>query len=141
MFLETYENQFSSWKKFRNQIEKVDAPLEATVKFWAKAPIVNKNLDPFRPEIWPDPWQIIKDGKYCDLTIAVMMGHTLKLTERFKESQIEIKQYIDIDKKVVYNTCSVDNKILNYHYGEVVVEENLPEELQLQLVIPLPDYK
>lgn len=141
MFFETYEDQFSFWKKFRSRIEKIDAPLEETIKFWTKAPLVNKHLDAYRPETWPDPWQIIKDGKYNDLTIAIMMGHTLKLTDRFKDSDIEIKQYLDMNNKVVYNTCVVDNKILNYQYGEIVVEEELPKDLVLQMAIPLPNYK
>lgn len=140
MFFDDYEQQFISWKKFRNSIEKLDKPLEETIKFWTKAPLVNKHLDPFRPETWPDPWQVIKDGKYNDLTIAIMIGHTLKLTQRFKDCQIEIKQYLDTSKKVVYNTCSIDNKILNYPYGEIVPEEELPKELVLQVAIPLPDY-
>jgi hypothetical protein len=141
VFFDDYETQFVSWKKFRNQIEKLEKPLEETIKFWTKAPLVNKHLDPYRPETWPDPWQVIKDGKYNDLTIAVMIGHTLKLTERFKNSEIVIKQYLDIDKKVVYNICSIDNKILNYPYGEVVEETELPKELVLQMVVPLQDYK
>ncbi len=141
MFFETYEDQFSFWKKFRSRIEKIDTPLEETIKFWTKAPLVNKHLDAYRPDTWPDPWQIIKDGKYNDLTIAIMMGHTLKLTDRFKDSDIEIKQYLDMNNKVVYNTCVVDNKILNYQYGEIVVEEELPKDLVLQMAIPLPNYK
>lgn len=141
MFFETYEDQFSFWKKFRSRIEKIDAPLEETINFWTKAPLVNKHLDAYRPDTWPDPWQIIKDGKYNDLTIAIMMGHTLKLTDRFKDSNIEIKQYLDMNNKVVYNTCVVDNKILNYQYGEIVVEEELPKDLVLQMAIPLPNYK
>ena len=141
MFFETYEDQFSSWKKFRSRIEGIEAPLEETIKFWAKAPLVNKHLDSYRPETWPDPWQIIKDGKYNDLTIAIMIGHTLKLTERFKDCDIEIKQYLDMSNKVVYNTCAIDNKILNYQYGEIVAEQEMPKELVLQMVIPLPDYK
>jgi hypothetical protein len=141
VFFETYEDQFSFWKKFRSRIEKIDAPLEETIKFWTKAPLVNKHLDAYRPDTWPDPWQIIKDGKYNDLTIAIMMGHTLKLTNRFKDCDIEIKQYLDMNNKVVYNTCVVDNKILNYQYGEIVVEEELPKDLVLQMAIPLPNYK
>lgn len=141
MFFEHYEEQFASWKKFRSKINNLSEPLEETIKFWSKAPLVNKHLDPFRPEIWPDPWQIIKDGKYSDLTIAVMMGHTLKLTEQFTESQIQIKTYLDINNKTVYNTCSVDNKILNYRYGEVIEESEIPENIVLQSVIDLPNYR
>jgi hypothetical protein len=103
--------------------------------------LVNKHLDPYRVDTWPDPWQIIKDGKYNDLTINLMIGHTLKLTKRFNESQIEIRTYLDIVNKTVYNTCYIDNKILNYHYGEVVEEDEIPKNAVIQMVTPLPNYK
>ena len=141
MFQNSYDKQFTIWKKFRNKLEGSDSPLEDTIKFWAMAPLVNKHLDPYRVDTWPDPWQIIKDGKYNDLTINLMIGHTLKLTKRFNDSQIEIRTYLDTANKTVYNTCCIDNKILNYHYGEVVDESELPEEVVLQTATPLPNYK
>lgn len=141
MFQNSYDKQFTIWKKFRSKLEDSTNPLEDTIKFWAMAPLVNKHLDPYRVDTWPDPWQIIKDGKYNDLTINLMIGHTLKLTKRFNESQIEIRTYLDTDNKTVYNTCYIDNKILNYHYGEVVDENDLPNNVVLQMATPLPDYK
>lgn len=141
MFQNSYDKQFTIWKKFRSKLEESASPLEDTIKFWAMAPLVNKHLDPYRVDTWPDPWQIIKDGKYNDLTINLMIGHTLRLTKRFNESQIEIRTYLDTINKTVYNTCCIDNKILNYHYGEVVDESEIPKEVVLQTVTPLPDYK
>ena len=141
MFQNSYDKQFSIWKKFRNSIDKSEHPLEDTIKFWAMAPLVNKHLDVYRIDTWPDPWQIIKDGKYNDFTINLMIGHTLKLSERFNESQIEIRTYLDIDSKIVYNTCYIDNKVLNYPYGEVTSEEDIPNNIVLQMAVPLPDYK
>lgn len=141
MFQNSYDKQFSIWKKFRNSIDKSEHPLEDTIKFWAMAPLVNKHLDVYRIDTWPDPWQIIKDGKYNDFTINLMIGHTLKLSERFNESQIEIRTYLDMDSKIVYNTCYIDNKVLNYPYGEVTSEEDIPNNIVLQMAVPLPDYK
>ena len=141
MFQNSYDKQFSIWKKFRNSIDKSQNPLEDTIKFWAMAPLVNKHLDVYRIDTWPDPWQIIKDGKYNDFTINLMIGHTLKLSERFNESQIEIRTYLDMDSKIVYNTCYIDNKVLNYPYGEVTSEEDIPNNIVLQMAVPLPDYK
>jgi hypothetical protein len=141
VFQNSYDKQFSIWKKFRNKIDKSEQPLEDTIKFWAMAPLVNKHLDVYRIDTWPDPWQIIKDGKYNDFTINLMIGHTLKLSERFNESQIEIRTYLDMDSKIVYNTCYIDNKVLNYPYGEVTSEEDIPNNIVLQMAVPLPDYK
>lgn len=140
MFQESYDRQFVAWKKFRHKLEKCSNPFEDTIMFWTMAPLVNKHLSIFKFNDWPGPWEIIKDGKYDELTQCIMMGHTLKLTKRFLNSKIEIRQYLDIDKKVVYNTCSVDNKILNYPYGNITEENELSEKLVLQAVVELPDY-
>ena len=141
MFFDRYEDQFVIWKKFRVAIEKSENPFKDAIKFWSKAPLINKHLDPYRVDNWPTPWDIIKDGKYDDLTVNLMIGHTLRLTKSFTNSQIEIRSYLDIDNKVVYNTCYIDGKILNFPYGEVIEEDELPNTMVLQRVTVLPDYK
>jgi len=140
VFSEHYERQFIIWKKFRNKLEKNSNPFLETINFWSLAPLVNKHLDIYRYNDWPTPWEIIKEGKYDELTKVLMMGHTLNLTERFSKDNIEIKTYLDSDKKVVYNVCSVQNKLLNYPYGEMIEENELPKNLILQTAIPLPNY-
>lgn len=141
MFFEDIESRFSIWKKFRSKIEKDEDPLQRIVEFWSAAPLVNKHLDPYRPSTWHDPWQIISEGKYTDLTISIMMGHTAQLTERFANSEIVIKTYIDKVNNNVYNICSIDNKILNYQYRQVVDISEIPENLELQIETPLRSYR
>ena len=140
MFSEHYEKQFIVWKRLRNKIEKSSNPFEQAISFWSMAPLVNKHLDLYRYKEWPTPWEIIKEGKYDELTKSVMIAHTLSLTNRFIETPIEIRVYLDIDNKTVYNTCSIENKILNYPYGEVTSEVDLPKELILQMAVPLSKY-
>jgi hypothetical protein len=140
VFSEHYEKQFVAWKRLRNKIEKVSDPFEQTILFWNMAPLVNKHLDPYRYKDWPNPWDIIKDGKYDELTKTIMVAHSLKLTKRFMKVPIEIRLYLDIDNKTVYNVCYIENKILNYPYGEVIIESDLPKNLVLQMAVPLTDY-
>ena len=140
MFFEDTEYRLNAWKNFRKKLETSDTPLEDTIEFWSKAPLVSKHLDLYRSETWPDPWSIISQGKYNELTVSLMIGHTLKLTKRFNQSPIEIKSYLDTDKKVVYNLCCIGNKILNYPYREVTEEQELPEAMVLQTIISLPDH-
>ncbi len=140
MFSEHYEKQFIVWKRLRNKIEKSSTPFENVILFWSMAPLVNKHLDLYRYKEWPTPWEIIKEGKYDDLTKNIMIGYTLNLTKRFMETPIEIRVYLDIDNKTVYNTCCIENKILNYPYGEVTLEADLPKELILQMAVPLSKY-
>jgi hypothetical protein len=45
-----------------------------------------------------------------------------------------------MNNKTVYNTCYIDNKILNYPYGEVTLESDLPKNLALQMAVPLQEY-
>lgn len=140
MFQDSYERQFEFWKKLRNKLEKSPSPFEDALSFWLKAPLVNKHLTIFKNDDWPTPWEIIKNGKYDELTVSIMVGHTLKLTQRFLNPKIEIRQYLDTNKKVVYNTCYIDNKILNYPYGNITEENELPTVLVLQAAVELPDY-
>lgn len=86
-----YGNErLTEWKKFRDSLEKDEQPLTKVADLWAKAPFVNPYLNPDKPAEWPDPWHLILDLKLDDLAICLGMLYTLKLTQRFIETQCEI---------------------------------------------------
>jgi hypothetical protein len=111
-----YGNQkLTEWKKFRDSIETSDTPLEDLADLWRRAPFVNAYLNPHNPEGWPDPWHLIIDGKFDDLAISLGMLYTIKLTDRFKNTQCDIYQITDTEIKY---PLIVDQKhVLNWNYG------------------------
>lgn len=141
MFDKHIEDQILHWKSFRRGLETSADPLLDVARFWATAPLVNRNIDTYHPDTWPNPWQIISEKKYCEATIAIMMAHTISLTEIFGNDDIHIKVLVDSDIKAMYNVCTVRDKILNYQYREVVAREELPSSVFEQFSVPLASYK
>lgn len=140
MFNETIDERLSQWVKHRSNIETSSSPLDDVWSFWKLAPYVqyNKLVDHYYQKSWPSPWEMIVHNKYDDFTKAVMIGTTLKLTNRYKNSIIKIETYIDSSKKSVYNIVNIDNTwVINYNDNGPVLLTNLPENFYLENSIEL----
>lgn len=138
MFNQSPDERLSSWSQFRKDLDQALNPLHDTVTLWTSAPFVpyNTDVDPYNQFGWPTPWEILINNKYDDFTKALMMSWTLKLTNRYKDSKIEIKTVIDTASKLYYNiVCVDDNSVLNYVDNEVVNIENLPDTFRLENLI------
>jgi hypothetical protein len=82
--------------------------------------------------------EIIVENHYDDFTKAVMMGYTLLLTDRYKDSTIEIKTLVDTTKNRLYNVVYVDDTwVLNYSDTEVVTADNVPSLYNLENLVNL----
>jgi hypothetical protein len=128
------------WFEFRSQLEISEAPLEDLVTFWYQAPLIPHNhlIDPYFNRDWPTPWEIIERNKYDDFTLSLMMGWTLLLTDRYKNSQVEIRTVIDDNTKRVYNILCVDNKwALNFQDHSVVPLDSVPSLYRVENIVPL----
>lgn len=116
-------SRIESWRLFRDNLETSESPWTEVAAFWAKAPFVNNYLDPFDYKSWPDPWQLILDGKFDNLAIVLGICYTLSLTQRFSKSRFEIHKSIN-DKKNSNYYLVVDNEyVFNLHHGEVASME------------------
>ena len=110
-----YGNErLTEWKKFRDSLESCDDPLTRVAELWATAPFVNPYLDSNNPNEWPDPWHLVLDGKLDELAICLGMLYTIKLTQRFMDSDCEIHKsmlpnnledsfYLVVDRQHVMN--------------------------------------
>ena len=102
------------WKKFRDSLESCSDPLTRVAELWATAPFVNPYLDSNNPNEWPDPWHLVLDSKLDELAISLGMLYTIKLTQRFMDSNCEIHKsmlpnnlepsfYLVVDQQHVMN--------------------------------------
>ena len=102
------------WKRFRDSLESCSDPLTRVAELWATAPFVNPYLDPNNPNEWPDPWHLVLDSKLDELAISLGMLYTIKLTQRFMDSNCEIHKsmlpnnlepsfYLVVDQQHVMN--------------------------------------
>jgi hypothetical protein len=114
-------DRLTEWKRFRDNLELSETPLEDVAEFWGNAPFVSTYLDPKAPAEWPDPWHLVLDLRLDDLAISLGMLYTLKLTTRFMSSKFEIHTSMLPDKDDPRYFLIIDNKfVLNLEYKEVV---------------------
>ncbi len=138
MFNKSVDDRISLWAEHRQRLETVDNPLEEIWNFWRSAPYVpyNNKIDPYYQRGWPSPWEIIEENKYDDFTKALMIGWTIKLLKRYKNSKVVIKTLVDKDRRSIYNVVIVDEEIvINYSdNGPISVTETLDQFLVENLI-------
>jgi len=140
MFEKSIDDRLSSWAQHRQDLETSLTPLEDVWNFWCNAPYIpyNNKIDPYHKKAWPSPWEIIVDNKYDDFTKSIMIGNTLKLTNRFCNSAIQLRTYVDKLKNKLYNVVVIDETwLINYNDNGPVLIENLPETFLLENLIEL----
>lgn len=116
--------RLAEWKRFRDELETSQKPLEELAKFWSKAPFVNRYLDPNDPSKWPDPWHLVLDDRLDYLAIALGMLYTLKLTHRFMDSKCEIHT-AQAGKETCFILLVDNEHVLNLDWAEVVPRTKL----------------
>lgn len=118
--------RIAAWKEFRKSLETSEHPLEDVAELWSQAPFVSPYLDPQNPTEWPDPWHLILDLRLDDLAIALGMLYTIKLTDRFIDTECEIHTSTLPNKDEPSYILVVDKKyVLNLEYKAVVSVEEL----------------
>jgi hypothetical protein len=140
MFEKSIDDRLSSWAQHRRELETSASPLEDVWDFWCNAPYIpyNNKIDPYYTASWPSPWEIIVENKYDDFTKAIMIGNTLKLTNRYCNSVIQLRTYVDKLKNKLYNVVIIDETwLINYNDNGPVLIENLPESFLLENLIEL----
>jgi hypothetical protein len=140
MFKKSIDDRISSWAEHRSNLNTSETPFSDVWEFWKNAPYIqyNHKIDPYHQRTWPTPWEIIIDNHYDDFTKALMIGWSIKLTERYKDSRIEVRTLVDKVKNAVYNVVYVDERIvINYSDSGPANAENVPDSFIVENLIEL----
>ena len=140
MFQKSVDDRLSDWAAFRKQLNTSATPLEDVWEFWGHAPYIpyNNKVDPYNQKSWPTPWDMIVQNKYDDFTKALMIGWTLLLSDRYRNSKIEIKTLVNDHKTCYYNIVCVDDGIaINYSDNGPVPVENIPGSFFIENIVEL----
>jgi hypothetical protein len=138
MFDKSTDEKISEWRSFRTKLSRSKNPFQNLINFWSSAPYIvyNRKIDPYNKHSWPTPWEIIEENKYDDFTKALMMAWTLILTDKFKNSAIELRTYSDNDKKKEYNVIVIDNTtVLNLNDREANLLADIPDSFILENLV------
>lgn len=119
-------DRLTAWRDFRNKLETSNTPLEDVAEFWSQAPFVGPYLNPNEPESWPDPWHLVLDSHWDDLAIVLGMLYTIKLTDRFKDTQLDIRSFTAKDGRPQYLLVVNNKHVLNLEYRCVITVEEVP---------------
>ena len=81
IFLLPATQRILEWRKFRENISKLDEThqLKETCEFWANAPLQTYALDWDQAVNWPSAWQLIYEGNFDSIVVALLMEQTLIL--------------------------------------------------------------
>ena len=140
MFDRSIDDRLSAWMWLRSQVNDAPDPLLEVWDFWKRAPFVpyNNKIDPYHQRSWPTPWDIIVENRYDDFTKALMIGWTLKLSDRYQNSKIEIKTLVDNAKTRQYNIVCIDDEwMINFSDDGPETMEKFPHLFLLENLIEL----
>lgn len=113
-------DRLTAWKEFRDRLEISSTPMEDVATLWSRAPFVSSYLNPQNPAEWPDPWHLIAEGRFDELAIVVGMLYTIKLTQRFMNSELEIHtSTLPTEKEARYILIVDKQYVLNLEYRTV----------------------
>lgn len=140
MFNKLPDDRLSEWKSLREAVDQHDDPLNMVAEFWGSAPMVSYNhkIDQYNQKSWPTPWEIIVENRYDDFTLGIMIGYTLKLTEKFSNSKIEVRTLVDENRTKLYNLVYIDNNmVLNYDKWKSIEAEKIPDSFLMENLVDI----
>ena len=127
--------RIAQWRDFRKSLDELpfDQALDQVANLWQTVPFCPYNLDPDKPESWPDPWTLIDENSYCDIAKCLGIVYTITLSKHRKDLDIEFRVYKDPESGYEYNLAWINRGkyILNMVDGEVLNNTQFNKTLKL----------
>lgn len=123
------DERLLAWSQLRtdNQDLDLDQALLNINNWWQMLPIDNYYLHWDDINRWPNPWDLVVDGVFCDLAKALGIVYTIHLLERSDVTCIELAETKEGDSLVLVNNGKY---ILNWAPEELLNTTTL----QVQIV-------
>lgn len=121
MFLLPSFERMMAWREFRENIKHLpeDQQLNEVAALGGTVPTVKYVIDPYKPDTWPTPWELVNKGDFDEASIAYFLEQTLLLLG-WNESRLNIVIANDKTDGKTKVALLVDEKyLLNWHHGIV----------------------
>ena len=127
VFLSDYFTRLRAWHNLKEKLSKNHTIEQICIEvddFWQKCPLKNHYLHPDDIDIWPNPWELLKDNDYCYYARALGIIYTLLLLGINNIDFIEAKDYNDNDVILVlvengkYTLNWWPNSVLNINHQQ-----------------------
>jgi len=126
----TTTEKILAWRELRTKLKDkaTNEIIEEVDQWWTFTPWVRKTIDPYRPDTWPTPWDMINRGEFCRSAIALGQAYTLWMCS--PQLNIELWLVNNFSEKDVHLVVVIDeNTVLNYTLGHVLTLEECNFEL------------
>ena len=133
MFNKKYDERLQDWRLFRQRLETVEDPLQDAVNYFKMAPEVSMQIDPYNPDNWPTPWEIIHENVYCNFSKILIICRTLQLTERFTDSKFEIHIKQSKQNSTIHYLLILENFCIGYDHSAPIHVSDLPDGLVTEM--------
>ena len=131
--------EFRLWRKRLETLELSDS-LAEVVQFWCTAPLSNQYYSADFDNNWPDPWQLIYEGIYDDISLGLAMFYTLALLEQNCYNSVNLAVCDCPDN---LKLCAVINNelFLNHTWGEIVNKEQIKKDTTILRTYSKQDFE
>ena len=123
--LQTPEQRLSTWRDIRN---KDHSSIEEVLEDFSSIKLVSRYLDYYTPESWPNPFEIVNEGYFCQSGVSLVLASTLVYKSFLFEDRIIYQVisnnitgtsgFVILHDNLVYNFTP--NKVESWEY----VKEN-----------------
>lgn len=117
----TTTEKILAWRELRQTLAEktIDTVVEEINSWWTYTPWVKKTVDPYRPDTWPTPWDMINRGEFCRSAIALGQAYTLWLCS--PTTPVELWLINNFSEKDIHLAVVIDKKLmLNYTLGQIL---------------------
>lgn len=120
------QGKLLAWRDWRNSLKAMtpDDAFNETALWWKFVPLVNKAVDPWRQETWPDPWELIGSGSFCPNAQGLGIFYSLILAGFDCDLMLAV-----VDDAPRLMVILPNKKLLNYIDGELVDLGELTEQI------------
>lgn len=119
-----------NWRELRQKAAEqgVKASIDLINNWWTYAPWVRKTIDPYKPETWPTPWDMIQKGHFCRSAIA--LGQAYTFWTLFPDMDCELWLINNKSEQDIHLVVVIDHElVLNYTMGHVEKVVDMDHEL------------
>lgn len=135
------EERILNWRRYRNSLSL--NPAAQVAADWAECPTISNYLTHDNPADWPDAWQLISTGMYCDIGVALGMFYTLYYSNYRHRNTMVLQCFKDQKNHQYLNLLILPEEkyMLNYSWGQVVNTSTIHSEVLLINTLTKNDLK
>jgi hypothetical protein len=138
MFDLPYEEKVEEWRNIRLSLETSHNPIQDVINFAMSAPTVERDINPWHQQEFPQPWDLIQQHRYTDFCRILLICYTLQLTDRFSTEKFEIHICTDADSSERLYLLHIGEQVIGYDNSCAIQIDKLPETVVSNRIYEMP---